>query len=170
MSCLGGVGWVKDTTIACSFLFTYFRASNIFQVYQYFTICKLCFFLKFENFVWISMQHSLKLEGTNYHFKWVEVPCTAPYCKVWYFFYFFNIELEIIFGKSMYNVFWVTVICVCCSQCYLHFYRLLVDHEIWKQFLLILNFPWLVVICKMCQDNDTQGFHYFFRLEVLSRM
>jgi len=25
------------------------------------------------------MQHSLKLEGTNYHFKWVKVPGTDPY-------------------------------------------------------------------------------------------
>jgi hypothetical protein len=25
------------------------------------------------------MQHSLKLGGTNYHFKWVKVPGTASY-------------------------------------------------------------------------------------------
>jgi hypothetical protein len=25
------------------------------------------------------MQHSLKLGGTNYHFKWVKVPGTTPY-------------------------------------------------------------------------------------------
>ena len=29
------------------------------------------------------MQHSLKLGGTNYHFKWVKVPGTAPYLKAW---------------------------------------------------------------------------------------
>jgi len=25
------------------------------------------------------MQHSLKLGGTNYHFKWIKVPGAAPY-------------------------------------------------------------------------------------------
>ena len=30
------------------------------------------------------MQHSLKLGGTNYHFKWVKVPGIAPYWKAWY--------------------------------------------------------------------------------------
>jgi hypothetical protein len=27
------------------------------------------------------IQHSLKLGGTNYHFKWVKVPGNAPYKK-----------------------------------------------------------------------------------------
>ena len=29
------------------------------------------------------MQHSLKLGGTNYHFKWVKVPGIATYKKAW---------------------------------------------------------------------------------------
>jgi len=29
------------------------------------------------------MQQSLKLTGTNYHFKWVKVPGNAPYWKAW---------------------------------------------------------------------------------------
>jgi hypothetical protein len=29
------------------------------------------------------MQHSLKLRGTNYNFKWVKVPGTAPYWKTY---------------------------------------------------------------------------------------
>ena len=29
------------------------------------------------------MQHSLKLGGTNYHFKWVKVPGTTTYWKAW---------------------------------------------------------------------------------------
>jgi hypothetical protein len=29
------------------------------------------------------MHHFLKLWGTNYYFKWVEVPGTTPYWKVW---------------------------------------------------------------------------------------
>jgi len=34
----------------------------------------------------IFMQHSLKLGGTNFHFKWVKVPGTTPYWKacIWY--------------------------------------------------------------------------------------
>jgi len=27
----------------------------------------------------MNVQHSLKLGGINYHFKWVKVPGTAPY-------------------------------------------------------------------------------------------
>ena len=27
------------------------------------------------------MQHSLRLRGTNYHFKWVKVPGTATFLK-----------------------------------------------------------------------------------------
>ena len=57
------------------------RVFNIFQVYQYFTIYRQYFFLKFEKFSWYLMQHSLKLGGTNYHFKWVKVSGTAPYWK-----------------------------------------------------------------------------------------
>jgi hypothetical protein len=33
------------------------------------------------------MQHSLKLGGTNYHFKWGKVPGTAPYWKAWLYMY-----------------------------------------------------------------------------------
>jgi len=29
------------------------------------------------------MQHSLKLGGTNCHFKWAKVPGTASYWKTW---------------------------------------------------------------------------------------
>jgi hypothetical protein len=29
------------------------------------------------------IQHALKLPGTNYHFKCVKVPDTAPYWKAW---------------------------------------------------------------------------------------
>ena len=31
----------------------------------------------------MNVQHSLKLGGINYHFKWVKVPGTAPYWKAW---------------------------------------------------------------------------------------
>jgi len=34
------------------------------------------------------MQHSLKLGGTNYHIKWVQVPSTAPYWKAWWYSWF----------------------------------------------------------------------------------
>jgi hypothetical protein len=60
----------------CSFCWN--RSFNIFQVYQYFTIYRRCFFLKFEHFAWISY---LKLGGTNHHFKWVKVSSTTPYWK-----------------------------------------------------------------------------------------
>jgi hypothetical protein len=33
------------------------------------------------------MQHSLKLGGTNYHFKWGKIPGTAPYWKAWLYMY-----------------------------------------------------------------------------------
>jgi len=29
------------------------------------------------------MQHSLRLGGINYHFKWLKGPGTAPYWKTW---------------------------------------------------------------------------------------
>ena len=44
----------------------YIKAFNIFQVYQYFSIYRQYFFIKYEHFAWIyAMQHSLKLRGTN---------------------------------------------------------------------------------------------------------
>ena len=46
-------------------LLPFSRTFNIFQVYQY---LNLIIFHKY------LMQHSLKLGGNNYHFKWVKVP------------------------------------------------------------------------------------------------
>jgi hypothetical protein len=37
-----------------------------------------------KNFQEYFMQHSLKFGGTNYHFKWVKVPGTAPDWNAWY--------------------------------------------------------------------------------------
>ena len=60
------------------------RAFNIFQVYQYFTIYRWCFFLKFEHFSWISnAQQFLKIGSSSYHFKLVKVPGTFPYWKAY---------------------------------------------------------------------------------------
>ena len=42
-------------------------AFNIFQVYQYFTIYRWYFLLKFEQFHEYLMQHSLKSGGTKDH-------------------------------------------------------------------------------------------------------
>ena len=52
---------------------------NIFLVYHYFSVYRQYFFLKFEHF--LILCKSLKLGGTNYHFKWVKVPGTIPYWK-----------------------------------------------------------------------------------------
>jgi hypothetical protein len=52
---------VKDTTITRSI----HMAFNIFQVYQYFTIYRRYFLLKFEQFHEYLIQHSLKLGGTK---------------------------------------------------------------------------------------------------------
>jgi len=54
------------------------RAFNIFQVYQYFTIYRRYFLLKFEQFHEYLIQHSLKSGGTKDHFRWVKVPGTTP--------------------------------------------------------------------------------------------
>jgi len=58
-----------------------YRAFNIFQVYQYFTIyrSKRYFLLKFEQFHEYLIQHSLKSGGTKDHFKQVKVPGTSPH-------------------------------------------------------------------------------------------
>ena len=55
---------------------------NIFQVYQYFTIYRRYFVLKFEHFheyLIHFVQYSLKSGGTKYHFKWVKIHGTASY-------------------------------------------------------------------------------------------
>ena len=39
------------------------------------------FLLNFEQFSWISIQHSLKLGCTKDHFRQVKVPGTVPYWK-----------------------------------------------------------------------------------------
>ena len=62
------------------------RAFNILQVYQYFTIYRWFFSLNLNIFHEYLMQQSLKLGGTNYHFKWVKVPGTTPYWKAWYMY------------------------------------------------------------------------------------
>ena len=49
-------------------------AFNISQVYQYFTIYRRYFLLKFEHFHENLIQHSLKSGGTI----WVKVPGAAP--------------------------------------------------------------------------------------------
>ena len=56
------------------------RAFNIFQVYQYFTIYRQYFLLKFYEYL---IQHSLISGGTKHHFRQVKIPGTAPYWKVW---------------------------------------------------------------------------------------
>ena len=53
------------------------RFISILQVYQYFTHYWPSLFHK----IWTFMQHSLKLGGTNYHFKRVKESGTAPYWK-----------------------------------------------------------------------------------------
>ena len=58
--------------------------SNIFQVYQYFIIYGSTFSKNLNIFREYVKQQSLKLGGTNYHFKWVKVPGTAPYSKAWW--------------------------------------------------------------------------------------
>jgi len=55
------------------------RAFNIFRVYQYFTIYRRYFLLKFEQFSLIFIQHSLKAGGIKDHFRQVKVPGTSPY-------------------------------------------------------------------------------------------
>ena len=52
---------------------------NIFQVYQYFTIYRRYFVLKFEHFHEYLIQYPLKSGGIKEHFKRVKVPGTAPY-------------------------------------------------------------------------------------------
>jgi hypothetical protein len=60
-------------------IFTLLRAFNIFQVYQYFTIYRWYFLLKFDQFHEYLIQHSLKSGGTKDHLRWVKVPGTAHY-------------------------------------------------------------------------------------------
>ena len=56
------------------------RAFNIFHVYQYFTIYRQYFLLKFEQYSWISyLQHFLKSGGSKDQFRWIKVPGTTPY-------------------------------------------------------------------------------------------
>jgi hypothetical protein len=51
------------------------------------------------------MQHSLKLGGTNYHFKWVKAPSTTPFWKAWYRYF------ELVVKKYIrpYIFFWLAV-------------------------------------------------------------
>ena len=81
--------WLNE---GCRFFLHKIRAFNIFQVY--FTIYRQYIILKFEHFHKYLMQHSLKLGGTSYHFKWVKVPGTTslverparyPTCMYLYF-------------------------------------------------------------------------------------
>ena len=58
-----------------------YRPFNIFQVYQYFTIYRQYFLLKFEQFHEYLIQHSLKSEGTKDHYRQAKVPGTVPYWK-----------------------------------------------------------------------------------------
>ena len=81
------VNWISDGN----------TAFNIFQVYKYNVVHY--YFLKIWTFCMnilcntilheYLMQHYLKLGGTNFHFKWVKVPGTAPYRKAWQFFFKF---------------------------------------------------------------------------------
>jgi hypothetical protein len=54
--------------------------SYVQRVWDY-LLDKALHFLTFEHFSWISWQQSLKLGGTNYHFKWVKISGTTPYWK-----------------------------------------------------------------------------------------
>ena len=56
-------------------------AFNIFQVYQYLTIYRWYFALKFEHFRVYLIQYPLKSGGTKYHFEGVKVHGTAPFWK-----------------------------------------------------------------------------------------
>ena len=56
-----------------------FRAFNIFQVYQYFTIYRWYFSLKFKHFHEYLIQNSLKSGDIKDHFRQVKVPGTTPY-------------------------------------------------------------------------------------------
>ena len=56
------------------------RTFNIFQVYQYFSIYRQYFLLKFEQYSHEYLtQYSLKLGDTKDHFRQVKVPGTVPY-------------------------------------------------------------------------------------------
>ena len=56
------------------------KAFSIFQVYQYFTIYRQYFALKFEHFhKYLVQYNTIKSGCTKYHFKWVKVPGTATY-------------------------------------------------------------------------------------------
>jgi len=59
------------------------RAFNIYQVYQYSTIYRRYFVLKFEHFYEYLIQCSLKSGGTKYYFEQGKVPGNAPYWKAW---------------------------------------------------------------------------------------
>jgi hypothetical protein len=54
-----------------------FNTFNIVQVYQYFTIYRQYYSLKFEKFHEYFIQHSLKSRGTKDRFRWVKVPGTV---------------------------------------------------------------------------------------------
>ena len=57
------------------------RAFNIFQVYQYFTIYRWYFLLKFEQYLWISYTTLCKIRRYQRPYRWVKVPDTTPYWK-----------------------------------------------------------------------------------------
>ena len=56
---------------------------NIFQVYQYFTIYRQYFFLKFEHFSLIFYATLWYTEVPVTIFKWVKVSGSALYWKAW---------------------------------------------------------------------------------------
>jgi hypothetical protein len=69
----------------CNLIVKY-MAFNIFQVYQYFTIYRWYFFLKFEQFPWYLVQ-LFKIRRYKDHFRRIKVPGTTPYWKTWKYMY-----------------------------------------------------------------------------------
>ena len=85
-----------DTCYILLYLSNFLSRSKFqgFQVYQYFTVYRRHFFLKFEKCSWISctVRHSLKSGGTKDHFRQEKIPCTTPYWKAG-IYAFFNVSL-----------------------------------------------------------------------------
>ena len=66
------------TSLLCTFFIQYFSGVSVLHYLQAVLFIKICTFCNCMN---ILVQKSLKLRGTNYHFKWGKVPDTAPYWK-----------------------------------------------------------------------------------------
>ena len=66
-----------------------YRAFNIFQVDQYFTIYRL--FLKFEHFSWKCYATIFEIRRYQLPFKWLKVPGTTPYWKICVYHNFFSL-------------------------------------------------------------------------------